>query len=333
MTFNIIVPHYRVWKITAHAIYKILKHKGNHDVRIIIVDNSAGDGSGDKLEEMFGDKILIVPYPTELLQSHGIATDYAMDFVETEWCIAMESDSYPSSDLWLDYYADLIAQGCDSAGSLLQLSGGQFIHACGLLFRRSIWAEAMTYARSIPYSYLPNCAMKDGFAAHLMVHNNILQDFCNDPAKYVELSSEYVGKDASFFYTKINYYSPVCGVFHNGMGSNQESYYTYGQRTVETEPQQIMCDGKEPLIYRLGMEPGEWLCFWQIANGKKVFAIPTETKWLPGRVNQQQEYTKMENGLVHIWGGTSYYDYENADMRDVITAKRAQVEELYNSIK
>lgn len=332
MDISIIIPHYKVWKVTAYCIHKILKHKGNHNVRIIVVDNCAGDGSGDKLQEMYGGDITLLPYPADLLQSHGIATDYAMNVVNTEWCLAMESDSYPERDGFLDYYQDLIDAGCDSAGSLLDLSGGNFIHACGLLFRKSIWWEAMQYANKIQYKYFLNCAMKDGFPCHLMVGNAIVLDFITNPTKYVELSDEYKDKDADFFYSKAAHYLPVCGVFHNGMGSNQESYYTYGQRTIDTEPKFIHVEAADGIIFRMGYEPGQWFCYYQIAMGKKVFAIPTETKWMPGRVNQQQEYTKMENGLTHSWGLTSYADYENVDMRDVITHKRAQVEELYNSI-
>ena len=80
------------------------------------------------------------------------------------------------------------------------------------------------------------------------------------------------------------------------------------------------------------MEPGQWLCYWMLANGYKVYDIPTETVWLPGRENQQQQYTKMQNGFTHLWAITAYNDVADESLKDIIDFKKNQLEELYNSI-
>jgi hypothetical protein len=63
--------------------------------------------------------------------------------------------------------------------------------------------------------------------------------------------------------------------------------------------------------------------------GKKIKEVPTEVRWLPNRENQNQEFTLMESGFKHLWGITSYSEYENKEMDDVIQFKRRQAAELY----
>ena len=41
---TILVPHFKTGKMTAYCIHQILKHKGNNDVHIIVIDNSEGEG-------------------------------------------------------------------------------------------------------------------------------------------------------------------------------------------------------------------------------------------------------------------------------------------------
>ena len=60
--------------------------------------------------------------------------------------------------------------------------------------------------------------------------------------------------------------------------------------------------------------------------------IPTETAWMPNRINQQQEYTITEAGFRHEWGLSSYYKNSNEDIQDIIEFKNNRVDELYNSL-
>jgi len=131
---------------------------------------------------------------------------------------------------------------------------------------------------------------------------------------------------------KATEYLPVVSPFHNGMGSNQESIKTYGHRNPDSEPQCMLLDGKRKFINRIGYEPGQWLFYWQMAMGKKIAIVPTEVKWLPNRVGQQQEYTLMPNGFKHIWAGSSFLDMKDTDCHDVYEFKKNEIDELYNSL-
>ena len=82
----------------------------------------------------------------------------------------------------------------------------------------------------------------------------------------------------------------------------------------------------------MGMEPGQWFCYWMLANEYKPYAIPTETTWMQNRENQQQERTVMENGFTHLWAVTAYNDATDPALKDIIDRKKNLMEELYNSI-
>jgi len=60
MKFTILLPHYKTGKMTAYTIAQFLKHKGKHDIEILVVDNNAGDGSIEYLSPFQG---IIQYYP------------------------------------------------------------------------------------------------------------------------------------------------------------------------------------------------------------------------------------------------------------------------------
>src|SRR5690349_2880551 len=146
MNFTILVPHYKTGKMTAVCVHKLLESTG-HKIKIIVINNS-----GEDIEELhrFGKKIKILAYPQDKLQSHGIAFDFAMPYVKDEYFITVESDSFPTKPDWLDYYAALVDRGYDAAGSLLKLSGGEYMHPCGAMYRKSAYEEA---AAQLEYAY------------------------------------------------------------------------------------------------------------------------------------------------------------------------------------
>lgn len=333
MRFSIIIPHYGTGKMTAFSVSQFLKYKGNHDVNIVVIDNNDGDGSIKYLDP-FLEEIMVVPYFSERMQSHGIAINFALElgYIDTSYFITAESDSFPINDQWIDYYESLIKKGYDCAGSLLKLSGGTFLHPTGAFYKKSVWQEAKKYCDSIEYSYLPNIGMKEDFPCHLMVHDRIFAEFCKEPSKYVTLHHSYENNTPLEISNKTMNYEPVCSVFHNGMGQSQESLSTYGQRSISTEPKNILLKNEDDLIYRMGLEPGQWFCYWQLAMLKKLYYVPTETKWLPNRENQQQEYTLMENGFKHLWGVSAYNGCTSEELQDIVKFKENQVDELYNSL-
>src|SRR5574343_497018 len=149
MKISILIPHYKVGKITAYSISKIIQHKGIHEVDIIVIDNNPGDGSSEYFKP-FEPDITYIPYPKDKLQSHGIAFNYALDngYVHTDYFITLENDSFPVKDGYLDYYEKIINAGMDAAGSILELSGGCYMHPCGALYTTSVYFEAKKYYES-----------------------------------------------------------------------------------------------------------------------------------------------------------------------------------------
>lgn len=331
MKFSIILCHYKTGKMTAYTVAQILKYKGDHDIEILICDNNAGDGSVEYLKP-FMEHVVIHSYPKDRLQSHGIGYDVLFEHARNEWIIALESDSFPVKEGWLDYYARLVNSGYDAATSLLQLSGGQYGHPAGALYNRTIWVQAYMYCRGLEYYYFPNIAMKDSFSSHVMVHNSILEQFMRAPEEYIELSDSYKPYTFNMAAEKMRKYSPVVGPMHNGMGRLQESVRTYGGRNPETEVPNILLDNRAKMIYRVGYEPGQWFYYWMLANNYKVFHIPTETKWLPGKEAQQQEYTLTENGVKHLWGISAYHDHTPESEKETALLKQSIPDQLYDTL-
>lgn len=333
MHVTILIPHYKEGRTTAYAVAQILKFKGDHKLDILVIDNNSGDGSIEYLWPFLKD-IAIVNYPKERLQSHGISFDYVLPSVKTKAVITTESDAFPTSKNWLDSYALLVQTGFEAGGSLLQLSGGSYLHPCGAFYLKSIWQEAQGHVDALEYDYYPNFMMRDNFPVHTMIHKSMIDQISANPEDWVELSSDYKGRTKEIMKERLAHYSPVgCGVFHNGMGGRQESFKTYGHRTVESEKPFVFLTSKnQKIIGRMGLEPGQYLSYYMEAANKKIKYIPTETKWLANRENEQQEYTIMNNGFTHIWAGSSYLDMKGTPMNDVYEFKSKQIERLYQSL-
>lgn len=309
MKTTILLPHFRTRYMTAYSVKRILACRGRHEANVIVIDNGGGVG----LDDIPNDPdVTVISYPKDLLQTHGVAFDYALKQIPEliqECFITVESDSFPMHSEWLSHYEDYENQGWDLAGSRLKLSGGTYIHPAGAMYRKSNWLEAMEDVKRYKEagyhfyeSMIPPCY-------HVMgrfIHNDPLAE-----AKRVR-------------------FLPVSeGVFHNGMGYANESVVSYGDRTPEGEAPTILPRRGDNQYLRVMYEPGQWFAYWHYAKGKKVKEVPTEIKWLDGRVNQNQEYTLMENGFKHLWGITAYTVCDNDPaMKAVVDFKRRQVEEL-----
>lgn len=332
MVKTVIIPHFKNGKASAYSVSQFIKFSKPNELDIVVIDNSYPDNSIKYLTP-FENQINIVVPSSEKLLSHGVAYDIGVGFAKGEYIICSESDSFPTSTAYFKYIDDLIINNFDCAGSLLSLSGGTYIHPAGMLFRKSLWSELKSLIDDAGYIYFPNMSRSDGlFDYHLMVHNSIIEKFIDNPSDYIELSNGYRGLTKKEIMSRAEYYKSITNPFHSGMGMNNESVKTYGQRCIENNIDSILLTGKRKLINRVGFEPGQAMCYMLYALGKKIKIIPTEVKWLHNRIGQQQEYTKMENGFTHIWAGSSYLDMKDTEMNDVYEFKKNQIEELYNSL-
>lgn len=326
------LPHFKTGKMTAYTISQLLKYKGKHEIDIYVVDNNVGDGSVEYIKPFFNDGVKYFEYPKGKLQSHGIGIDYLLPLIKTEWFITIESDAFPTQDNWLDYYEKLINEGYDCAGSLMQLSGGVYLHGAGALYNKSVWEESKEYTKNIQYQYLPNFQSKEGFDCHVMIHNSVFDKVISNPSDYVDLANGYKGLTKEQIIKRRDDYLPTVCPFHNGMGMLDESVKSYGKRNTESESPNILLNNRNKIINRIGYEPSQWFYYFHVATNKKVYFIPTEVKWLPNREGQQQEYTLMGNGFKHYWGISAYHGVENKDTEDIAIVKQSIPEQLYQSI-
>lgn len=333
MKITAIIPHYAAGKMTAYTIAQLLKYKGHHDLRIIVVDNKASDGSAKYLEPFMKD-IVYAAYPSDQLQSHGVAVHWALKcgLVDSEYFLTLENDSYPIQEGYLDYYESIINAGYDAAGSLLKLSGGEYLHGGGAIYRTEMWAEAKKFCDEIPYTYFPNMAKKNGFDCHLMVHKKMLEKVLECPDDWVVLADGYKGLSKEEMLNKAAYYAATNNPFHMGMGGLQEDISTYGLRSIANDSPSILLENSQKIIFRIGYEPNQWLSFWMHRMGKKIFYISTEIKWMKNREGQQQEYTLNAAGIRHEWAVSSYTERGSKDVEDIAELKQSVPGKLYETL-
>lgn len=331
MKVSIVFAHFRTGKISAYTVSQLLRYREGHEIEVLISDNNPGDGSIDYLQP-FSKDIKIFDFPKDRQQSHGASYDYLIDKAKHDVIITIESDSFPTRPGWISYYEKLINEGYEWGGSLLRLSGGNYCHPAGAFYKKKLWVEAKEYCENIQYSYFPNMSVKDNFDSHLMVHNRVLEEFLENPSKFITLANGYVGNTKEQMIAKRDYYRSIAMPFHNGMGGRDESVHTFGQRTIASEVPYVLLDNKADFINRCGLEPGQWMSHWLTAMNKPGVIIPTEIKWMRNRGFQQQEYTLMDNGFKHAWGVSAYHKATGDSVQDIIDFKANMVESLYNSL-
>lgn len=329
--YSVIVPHYQTGKMTAYCLAKLLKYSVQR-LDIIVVNNSPSHPDNVFLRP-FQREVTILPYPSDRIQSHAIAIDYALPHINTPYFIVVETDSFPTQPDWLSYYDRLVDAGVDAAGSVLALSGGTFLHPAGALYKTATCREALQQCLKSDYTYFPNASVRHNFAYHLMVHHRVLAAFCADPETFnIVLHRDYVGLLPEQRMQRAIDYKPVDGLFHCGKGRRDDVVGNHGQRTLASESEVVVEDGILDIIHRVGYEPGQFLCYWLVAHNRTLFPIPTETVWMPNRTGQQQEYTMTEHGFKHLWGMTAYHGCTVPELQDIVIAKEQLMNSLYASL-
>lgn len=331
---SIVMPCYNTPKMVAYSVSQLLKYSNDGELEIILVNNYPKDKDTLRYLQPFIDKITFVDYPENLLQSHGLAVDWAIEqgLVTCDYFMVLESDSFPVNKEWVLFYEKLIKEGIDAAGSMLKLSGGLYLHCCGAIYSMKAYNECKEYCKTIEYEYFPNMSRVGGFDYHTMIHKSVLDKVLDNPNDYFELAEGYKPYSKEKALERLEYYRPTMGVFHNGVGNLNESTESYGRRGWDTMRDDLPLNNKQKIIRRVGLEPSQFFYYWLEVNGKKIHSIPTEVKWMEGREGQQQEYTLSESGVKHIWGVSSYTERSSEGVEDIYQAKRRQPNELYDTL-
>lgn len=328
---SVLIPHYKTLKMTAYTVSQFLKFsEGHSDIEIVVIDNSFPDSSIRGLAP-FVNKIKIIPNISDKISSHGIAYDMAIEKLDSDWFLTVESDAYPTRSFY-EYYKKIIDDGYDAAVTPLKLSGGLYGHPCGSLYSRKVYDECKNYLSTVPYFYFPNMNKRQGFDYHMMIHNQWLDKVLKNPDDFFDLSSSYLPYSKELALKRMEHYKPCCGVFHNGMGNLNEEVLNYGTRGFDTGVIDVIFDEKSKITRRVGYEPGQYFSYWLLSMNKKVFNIPIEVKWMQGRENQQQEFTVNEAGIKHIWGVSSYTERPAEGVEDIFKEKRELPEKLYDTL-
>jgi len=106
--------HTPVWIQICVAAFK--EFKNDRDLEIMVIDNyTYGRGETIKAitETALGEGVKVIPQGKQVTDgryytSHASAIDYAVQFIETPYMFATESDVTPVRDGWLDWYASFV---------------------------------------------------------------------------------------------------------------------------------------------------------------------------------------------------------------------------------
>lgn len=334
MDITILIPHYKQWKITCYTVYQFLKYTEGTNIEIVVINNSYPDESIKYLEPFRSNpRVKIIDHITNQCNSHGIAYEFALKDVKTKYVLLSESDCFPTRP-FIEYLDLFVRNDYDLAGNIMQLSGGRYLHPASTLMKVDFWREVKQYYENSPYHYLSNFGMVDGFAAHVMVHNDVWDFFLQKPNAFVDLPEDKKNCTKEDILENERFYKSIAhSVMHNGMGMVNETVDMIGQRSHYNQPQQILLTGREKIVHRIGYEPGQAIFYMALAMGKKVCEIPVEELvWMPGRENMQQEYTLSETGCKHLWGCSSFAYSDLPEIKDIIERKNKLPEELYSTL-
>ena len=120
MKFTVIIPHYQVGQMTAYCLHQLFTYGGSQ-LKIIVVNNSPANHESLRFIAPFLKHITLLQYPEHRTQSHGAAFDYALPYVDTDYFMTVETDSFPTDFKWITW-CDFIAKGgYHASGSFLHL--------------------------------------------------------------------------------------------------------------------------------------------------------------------------------------------------------------------
>lgn len=103
------VVNYKTEELTKLCLRSVRKHT-KYPYKMIVVDNDSGDGSLDYLRSL--DWIELIDrtgeeFPTQGSWAQGSALDLALEKCDTEYFVAMHSDTFVRREGWLKHLVDL----------------------------------------------------------------------------------------------------------------------------------------------------------------------------------------------------------------------------------
>lgn len=141
---TIIIPHAFVTRWLQICVASLKNHTNKADIDILIVDCSPGHNSIKGITETeLGEGVKVIDPPAPNIAGHQVALDHAIDFVDTPWYVAWETDVRVMRDGWLDWMLSYIKDDYVSLVGWNWATDGyddsrHYISPAGALYRTSV---------------------------------------------------------------------------------------------------------------------------------------------------------------------------------------------------
>lgn len=106
---TVVIPHAFTSRWTQTAVSSLKQHKNEASFDIIVVDNSSHHASIRGITETsVGEGVKVILPKDPIRGGHQLALDHAIDFVDTPWFVAWETDVVVHRDGWLDWLLSFV---------------------------------------------------------------------------------------------------------------------------------------------------------------------------------------------------------------------------------
>lgn len=104
--FGFVILHYKAYEMTKICVQQVLLLYRDKNIKIIIVDNGSGNGSGEKLQKLYlkNDKVKVILNKKNLgfAKGNNIGFDYLKQNYHCKYMIVMNNDILLQDSLMLD---------------------------------------------------------------------------------------------------------------------------------------------------------------------------------------------------------------------------------------
>jgi glycosyltransferase involved in cell wall biosynthesis len=135
---TILIVNFKTLDLIKRAIEAIRKLTNKDDYDIIALDNGSNDESLEYLRSCVGDDLQLVESSTNL--GHGTALDKIAKLVRTPYMFTMDSDAYPTTSEWLNYYLSKMSDKVKCAGSRFE-EKRDHVHVSALIIETEVFKK------------------------------------------------------------------------------------------------------------------------------------------------------------------------------------------------